>query len=316
MTKQIFKPTEEQTMISLRSSDIVNTLLDEAPAIIDGMIARKATTKRTYKNNVGPFLEYIERNGMNVHSFASFRKNLETLTGVSKATKNAYLMAAKAVLRESVKLRILPVDITSNVPSFKVYRGHKKDGLTRGEVKRVFEYIQTIKRESTRIKLHTMFTLFAYEGLRQMEVQNLQCKDVNIKEGYIRIMRKGQDEKERFFVTTQTLQALKEYILYNKCKEGYIFHTKDNIHQPVTLRAIRKYFTCPKYGIFTKAGIEGKSVHGIRHYNITETLNITNGNLTLTRKRSGHSGLDMLVVYDDERISKSDVARIEAGLQV
>ena len=228
-------------------------------------------------------------------------------------------MAAKALLKEAVKLRLLPVDITPNVPSFKVSRGHKKDGLTKAEVKSVFDYIQTIKRESTRRKLHTMFTLFAYEGLRQMELRNLTWKDINFEEGYIRIMRKGNDEKERFFVTSQTLHALNVYSTYNisgKRTVGYIFHTKENIFQPITLRAIRKYFTCPKYGIFSKVGIKGKSVHGIRHYNITETLNITNGNLTLTRKRSGHSGLDMLVVYDDERISKSDVARISSGLQV
>lgn len=316
MTKAIFQPTREQTLIEVKSAQILDELLDNAPAIIDGMTAKKRTTKQTYKNNVEPFLAYIELNGINVNSFASFRNYLEEVTGISSATKNAYLMAAKAVLREAVKLRILPTDITVNVPSFKTYRGHKKDGLTKAEVKRVFDYIQTVKREATRIKLNTIFTLFAYEGLRQMELQALQIDDINLAEGYIKIRRKGQEEKERFFVTAQTLQALNEYILYNQCSAGYLFHTKGNEHQPVTLRAIRKYFTCPKYGVFARAGIKGKSVHGIRHYNITETLNITNGNLTLTRKRSGHSGLDMLVVYDDERLSKSDVAIIGAGLQV
>ena len=182
MAKPVFEIAKEHQLIIERSAMIVEILMKEATAIIDGMIAKKEATKRTYKRNVVPFLEYIQSNGINIHSFASFRKSLEYLTNVSKATKNAYLMAAKALLKEAVKLRLLPVDITPNVPSFKVSRGHKKDGLTKAEVKSVFDYIQTIKRESTRRKLHTMFTLFAYEGLRQMELRNLTWKDINFEE--------------------------------------------------------------------------------------------------------------------------------------
>ncbi len=113
---------------------------------------------------------------------------------------------------------------------------------------------------------------------------------------------------------SDTVESLKAH-LARLSNEGYIFHSPKDIHQPITARAIRKFFTHPKYGIFSRCGIINKSVHGFRHYNITKTLELTNGDLAKTRRRSGHSSFTMLKVYDDARLTKKDVADLEGGFR-
>ena len=215
-----------------------------------------------------------------------------------------------------MKYGVIPVDITANVPVFKVARKHVKDGLTSAEVRSVLEYINGIENDSTRQKMNTMFYLFALEGLRQMEVQQLKVEDVNVPESHVMIRRKGSDDKEKFYIMSSTAEAIREYISAEGFSGGWLFPSSKKPGEPITLRAIRKYFTCPKYGIFARCDIIGKSVHGFRHYNITETLKIYNGNLEKTRQRSGHGGHEMLVVYNDERLNRSDVAELESKFVV
>ena len=308
---QIFKPSAEMAAIEETSNMIVDKLSTGYIDIISKMIGKSETTKRTYRRNVEHFLSFIQSNGINSHSFGEYREALAKVDRISVKTKNAYLSAASALLRESLKYGVVPVDITSNVPHFKISTKHVKDGLTATEVRRVLEHIKSITTEVTRQKMNAMFYLFAMEGLRQAELQQLKVDDVNIPEAYIMILRKGAHDKEKFFIMDATSKAIQDYINAVGISDGWLFPSpKDG---PVSLRAIRKYFTCPKYGIFAKCGITGKSVHGFRHYNITKTLQVYNGNLEKTRQRSGHANHSMLVVYNDERLNRSDVADLEAG---
>lgn len=308
---QIFQPNEEMAMVAAAGNKIVDALSNNYVAIINGMVGKSANTKKTYRRNVEHFLAFIQANGINANSFGAYREALAEISTVAVKTKNAYMAATAALLRESLKYGILPVDITANVPAFKVTRGHVKDGLTEKEVATVRQYIAGIEKEETRLKMAAIFHLFALEGLRQMELQQLRVQDVNCKDGYIMIKGKGRHEREKFYVMAATLRAVCQYMDAVEISAGWLFPSRTNPDEPVTLRAIRKYFTCPKYGIFAKCGIDGKSVHGFRHYNITKTLKITGGDMAKTRRRSRHAGFEMLVVYDDERLSKADVAELE-----
>lgn len=309
---QIFQPDEKAVALAGASSAIVNTLSDNYREIIGRMVGKSENTKKTYTRNVEHFLAYIQRHGIDAHTFGQYRNALDDVEVATK-TKNAYLAAAGALLRESLKYGILPVDITANVPAFKTTRGHVKDGLSESEVARVAAYITGMENAATRRKMAAMFNLLALEGLRQMEVQQLRVEDVNLKDGYIRIRGKGKHEREKFYIMAATVSAIREYVEDAGVASGWLFPSSRSAGAPITLRAIRKYFTCPKYGIFARCGIDGKSVHGFRHFNITHTLKKTNGNIAFTRRRSRHAGTEMLVVYDDERLSKADVEGLEDG---
>lgn len=308
---QIFQPNEEMAMVAAAGDKIVDALSNNYVAIIGGMVGKSPNTRKTYQRNVEHFLAFIQTNGINSNSFGAYREALADVSTVAVKTKNAYMAATAALLRESLKYGILPVDITANVPAFKVSRGHVKDGLSENEVATVRQYINGLEDERTRLMLSAIFHLFALEGLRQAEVQQLRVKDINCKDGHIMIKGKGRHEREKFYVMAATLAAVCKYMDGATLTSGWLFPSPKNADEPVALRSIRRYFTCPKYGIFTRCGITGKSVHGFRHYNITKTLKITGGDMAKTRRRSRHAGFEMLVVYDDERLSKADVAELE-----
>lgn len=305
----IFAPSKKQTAIADASAQIVDVLSCKYSDLVAGMVGKSKNTRTTYTRNVAGFIGYIQDNGINASSFGAYREHLASVLGVAVSTKNAKLAAAAALLREAHKRGVLPVDITANVPSFKASRGHVKDGLTRAEVVKVLEVIREKKNPATRAKLTAMFYLMAAEGLRQMEVQGLEVGDIDLNAGAIKFRGKGRDAKERFYITTQTADAIREHLSVSG-ESGYLFASEDKPGEPISLRAIRKYFTCAKYGIFTRAGIDGKSVHGFRHYNITATLEATGGDLAKTRRRSRHSGYNMLVIYDDERLTKTEVVAL------
>lgn len=308
MPARVFAQAPEVYAIAQASGRIVEALAGMYREILAGMVGKSANTKNTYYRNAARFIEYIQDNGIHAGTFGQYREALALATGgVSIQTKNAYLAAARALLREACRYGVLPMDITSGVPSFKAARGHVKDGLTAAEVRKVFEYIQTNKTGVSRARLVAMFYLFAAEGLRQFEVQNLEVADVDLKNCCIRFRGKGRDAKERFYITPQTAEALGAYIEAAGITGGYVFASDTKPGDPISLRAIRKHFTCPKYGIFARCGIAGKSTHGFRHYNITTTLKATGGDLVTTRRRSRHTGFNMLEVYDDERLARADV---------
>lgn len=309
---QIFQQSKELASVADTSTRIVAALSDNYREIIHRMVGKSETTKRTYTRNAEHFLAFIQRHGITAHTFGEYREALATMDGVAVKTKNAYLAATAALLREALKYNILPVDITANVPGFKVTRGHVKDGLSVAEVATVSKYISGMENATTRRKMAAMFNLFALEGLRQMEVQQLRVEDVNLRDGFILIRGKGKHDKERFFIMSVTADALRQYMEAEGLTTGWLFPSAANDGEPVTLRAIRKYFTHPKYGIFARCGISGKSVHSFRHYNITATLRATGGDMAKTRRRSRHAGFEMLVVYDDARLAKSDVEALEA----
>lgn len=304
---RIFAPTPEVDAITREGARIVDVLGAHYDSIIGGILGKSANTRRTYARNAAPFIRYIENNGMSGDALARYREALTCEIGISVRTKNARIAAAAALLREAHRLGVLPLDITQGVPMFKAPRGHVKDGLSGDEVRRVFAAIGEKKNRGTRLKLTAMFYLMVAEGLRQFEVQNLTGADVDIAGRCIRFRGKGKDAKERFFITPQTADALAAHITDAGTVDGYLFTSDKNQDEPVSLRAIRKYFTEPKYGIFARAGIQGKSTHGFRHYSITTTLAATGGDLAKTRRRSRHAGFDMLTVYDDERLARADV---------
>jgi len=301
---------KELAVIKNASAAIVERLSDNYAEIIDNMVGKSANTKNQYKRTVVNFLAFIQANGINAHSVGEYRNALEGLD-IAESTKNGYLAAAKALCRESLKYGILPVDITANVPQFKTAKGHIKDGVQSDEVKRVLTYLQTIKRDETRLKLTALFHLFVGEGLRQMEAVNLKVKDVNLPDGQILIKGKGKDGKEAHLILESTADALRAWIEFSGIKTGYIFPSNKNTNKPITKRAVRKFFTCPDYGVFVRSKVDGRSVHGFRHFNITSTLDAFDGDQRRAQKRARIKAVQTMQSYDDRRTSKKDVKKLE-----
>lgn len=289
--------------IAMHGQNIADTITTSYGSILASLPGRSPGTIKTYQANVLQFIRFVEANGINAHTYTAYRSELQTdLSSVS--TKNAKLAAAASLLKECVRIGILPSDITGGTPGFKQSKAHKKTGLNPQDVQKVFNAINMEKRSKTREKLTAATYLMAYEGLRQAEVCSLTVEDVNTREGWVMVHGKGKTEKELFRITPQTACILEAYI---KDKTGYLFSNTGG--DKMTTRGMRKLFQ----KVFDIAGVSEKTLHGFRHFCITETLRATGGDLAKTRRRSRHSGFEMLVVYDDARQSEQDVLFLGAA---
>ena len=306
----IFPEAKEVADLRKGSAFVVQSLCDNYSAILGGIPGITAQTKKTYLSNVIHFIQYIQLNGINAHTFGDFRNELESVVDKSIKTKNAYLTSAKVLIREALKYRILPIDITANVPGFKESKGHKKDGLTLQEVKKVSGAIRYIPKETTRAKITAMYNLFALEGFRQVEVTRLTLQDFNAKDGFILVHGKARHGKEKHYLMSETVQSISRHIEVNGVKDGFIFAGRAG--KQLTTRAIQKAFTHPQTGLFARAGIE-KSVHGFRHFNITQTLEATGGNIAKAQQRARLKTIETITVYNDSRINRQTVNELETS---
>lgn len=309
---------ENQKLAKIENASdlIVEKLSDNYRLIIDNMVGKSEKTKITYKGNVEHFLDFIQNEGINSMSFGEYRNALEKVERLSPKTKNAYLSAAKALLKEALKYGLLPVNITANVPQFKIPTGHTKDGVQESELYKILATIKKIKRTSTRLKMLAFFHLFAGEGLRQMEAQQIKMEDINFEDKSLMICGKGSDDKANHLCLTSTMEALHAYLIYIGVESGYIFPSKQKPGLPISLRAIRKFFTERKYGIFAKTGVNGRSVHGFRHFFATKTLDVFNGDLHKAKRRTRHRNVQTLQIYDDRRLSKLDMEILEVAFRI
>lgn len=301
---------KELAEIKSKSGAIVEALATNYGTIIGGMVGKSQKTKEQYKRNAATFLAFVQSNGINAHSFGEFRNALEVLQ-IAESTKNGYLSAGKAFVREAIKYGFLPIDIAANVPLFKTPKGHIKDGLQLNEVQKVVTQIGGIKKEGTRLKMAAFFHLFAIEGFRQMEAAALDVKDVNLADKQIKVRGKGKDGKQAHLMLDETAAALAAWIKFADLKTGYLFPAGKGGNGHISERAIRKFFTCPKYGIFARCGVDGRSVHGFRHFNITATLDAFGGDTRRAQKRARISAVQTILSYDDRRTGKIDANELQ-----
>jgi len=237
---------------------------------------------------------------------------LSRIEGIGNKSRNNYLAAMRALIRESIKYGTLPVDISGNIDCFTIESGHTKDGLSIEEIKRLSRYIGSLERSKKSERLKALFQLLTCEGLRQMEVLQIRIEEINFQDYKLKVRGKGSSEAKNIEVFKGTIEVLKNYISFLNRSEGYLFPSKKNKDKALTTRAFRKMFTDKKYGLFVKCDISPeKSVHGFRHFFTTHTLTLVDGDLHKAAMRTRHKSTATLKVYDDRRINRLEMDKME-----
>ena len=153
------------------------------------------------------------------------------------------------------------------------------------------KYLPDTPRNS---RLRALFSLLAFQGLRQIEIVRLDVRDVDLNKGVVYIQGKGEDDKELVYLAPATTKALKEYLKAHKLTDGTLFRSMGNRKaERLSTMTIKREIG----ELLAELGIE-KTVHGFRHFYVTELLKTMN--VRDVRKFSRHRSLEMLMVYDDE----------------
>lgn len=253
-------------------------------------------TRKDYLSRLPLFLSYVQNSGFNQQSYLSFKRYLRKRNDYTTSTKNKYLATSRIFLKELVRRGKLSIDITNGIKHFKQTKQHKRQGLTDTEIQLLWLKLQSLPSTERNRRLRALFSLLAFQGLRQIEIVRLNLDDLDLRRKTALIQGKGCDDKEIIYLTPTTIKVLKEYLRDFRASDGSLFRSIGNKKsERITTMTIKREVG----SLFDEMGITDRSVHGFRHFYVTELLKTME--IRDVRKFSRHKSLEMLVVYDDER---------------
>lgn len=312
------KTITKATPNGLRKVDYPIFDTDQARRLFDSLDVSEVT-RSDYKARIKDFLDFVATRGIYSNILLDYKTDLTnriTVTGaLSVSTKNKYLATARAYLKICSKLFDLP-DYSKDVKGFSQNKKHKKAGLTEAEIRHInnaaFGSITGVKQTRAR----ALFCLLTFQGLRQIEIRRLRISDIDLKAATAFIQGKGSDDKEMIYLHPETVKAITIYLADLKARggnsNGYLFQSIGNRKSAALISTMTLQREIK--AIFKLCGIDGKTVHGFRHYYVTRLLK--SFDIHTVRKFSRHKNLEMLIVYDDEISTKGKAAEIFSALSL
>lgn len=277
-----------------------NEMLSKAQGVFD-LLDVNENTKSDYKKSIKVFIEFMQDKSLNSQTFLQFKNFLREKNNLAVSTKNSYLVSARILLKELHKQGNIPTDITHNIKGFKQDRKHKKEGLTPIEIQLVCDKImaKAINFKSARLK--AIAALLVFQGLRQMEIVGLDITDIDSNSMKLRIKPKGSDDYKIKHLHPSALKAINEYLEIGKLTNGPLLFSIGNRgkNERLSTRQIRRIIMKELKDL----NIE-KTVHGFRHHYVTQLCEAYNGDLPKIRELTGHETFDMLITYNDARLTQ------------
>jgi len=151
------------------------------------------------------------------------------------------------------------------------------------------------KRYKNGIRNRAILSLMTNTGLRVSEVSNLQAKDINLKEGKLRVINgKGSKDRDLVIGNKQALELLREYNRIRP-KSNYFFTSLEAGREgkQVSVRYLQTMIK--RYSERAKIN-KNVSPHTLRHTFATEFYRETKDIETL-RKILGHSDISTTQIY-------------------
>lgn len=156
--------------------------------------------------------------------------------------------------------------------------------------------------------LHLLYDL----ALRRDSVVTLNMEHVDLEAGSITVLTKGRTSREARTLPPETKAALEKWIAFRGGGPGPLFFNFDRAKKGNgRLSGTSIYRIVHQLG--RRAGFSSRP-HGLRHAAITEALNLTNGDVRAVARFSGHTKIEALIIYDDNRKDiAGEVARLVAS---
>ena len=281
-------------------SDSDRQILD---AFIDNIWIEKGLSQNTldsYKSDLEQFSIWLEKNNLSFTK-TSKKEVLAYLSflfqkGLGSKTVARKLSSLKIFFRYLVFKSIITLDPSSEVETPKLLKSIPKS-ISEKEV----EALLDAPDEKTDIGLRdkTMIETLYSCGLRISELINLELLNLNLRQGVIRVIGKGQ--KERLVpMSDQLVNLLELYIsssrkkLLNKKNSDFLFLSI--LGQKMTRQSF--WHRIKKYCVESGFQPEKISPHVLRHAFATHLLN-NGADLRVVQLLLGHSDLNTTQIYTE-----------------
>jgi integrase/recombinase XerC len=267
-------------------------------------------TQKLYASAIDRFFESIAGSPANTESIAAFLqleqgRAIELVLGYkadlqdakfAPATIKVRLAAIKSLVAHAQKLGYCNFDL-KQVKGVKA-RAYRDTTGVKPEVYK--EAIDRIDRSTVKGKRdYAIARLLWDNALRRIEIQRLTIGDYNPPKLWI--LGKGRGEKELIDLSQKSIQAIEEWLSVRGSAEATkpLFIALDNrsYGKPISGRSIDR-------NVVKELAIDTKvmSPHKVRHSSITAALDRTDGNVRKVQKFSRHRTIDVLLIYDDNRL--------------
>ena len=207
-----------------------------------------------------------------------------TLDSVRSVLSSFFSWAsAEGYLEKNIMISVKPIK----------YRRKQRGSLDDYELEKLRSACETIRDEA--------LVEFLYStGCRVSELVNVNKEDVNIKDGEVTLIGKG-DKERKSYLTAHASLALQEYLKSRDDDNNALFVSKVKPHNRLKKGAIEKIIG--ELGV--KAGIEKKVYpHLIRH--TTATMGLQHGmDVTEIQKMLGHANIETTMIYAE--VNQNDV---------
>ena len=281
-------------------SDSDRQILD---AFIDNIWIEKGLSQNTldsYRSDLEQFSSWLEKNNLS-YLKTSKKEILSYLSflfqkGLGSKTVARKLSSLKSFFRYLVFKSIIPNDPSSEVETPKLLKSIPKS-ISEKEV----EALLAAPDEKTDIGLRdkTMIETLYSCGLRISELTNLELLNLNLRQGVIRVIGKGQ--KERLVpMGDQLIGLLELYIsssrknLLNKRHSDFLFLSTRG--QRMTRQSF--WHRIKHYCLASGFELDKISPHVLRHAFATHLLN-NGADLRVVQLLLGHSDLNTTQIYTE-----------------
>lgn len=284
-------------------------------------------TVRSKLNQVARWFNYADYQHCDWHlmrydNVVKFIAHLKE-SGIQTVTINAYLCALKGVAQTAWNLGQVSDHDLMRIKAIKQLRGSRKPvgkALTRQESKAMLSKCEGATPQFTRDRAILLLLLGC--GLRRAEITRIELKNVYLEEGRIRLVGKGNKERD-VFLNDAVLAAVNRWIevrkqiitdwnakypyktgnagdgttgfLFGKWTRHYSYLIVDRPLNPWTVGDIVKKYKSEAEEI--AAGLKTVTTHDLRRTFATRLLE-KNVDITTVKNLMGHSSITTTTFYD------------------
>ncbi len=255
-------------------------------------------TRKAYADDIGQFLEFLDRKGVSSLNQVSRKQVLDHLMamkakGMSTNSISRHLVSIKVFFRYLQQEGLLDRNVTDTMDSPKLWK-ILPDTLSEKEVELLLKAPNMCKPLGVRDR--AILEIFYASGLRVSELAHLQTSDLHLDDGYIRVIGKGR--KERVIpVARDSANILECYleeirpILCGSPRQQSVFITR----RGTALTRQRLWQIIKKYT--TEAGIlKNVTPHTLRHSFASHLLQ-NGAPLRVIQEMLGHADIATTQIY-------------------
>lgn len=281
---------KDKGLISLFPEEIEVLDLRKHQEIFDSLDASEATIE-DYKARIKHLLMYLQNETLDIDLLRRYKKFLVADVSLGLSSKMKYLAVAKIYFKELYRKSLIPFSLHDSVKQFKQLKKHKKFGLTKEEALRFFNAVD--KRSYID---QIIFYLAGIQGLRQVEIIRIKIENIDLVKKTMYIQGKGELDLELIDLHPKTVRVIKQYLESYELKSGNLVN--------MSSRRLRSKFREIADALEIKA-----SMHGLRHFFVTELIKAFDGDLLEVCKYSRHNSLDSLIIYNDNVVKEKTLPK-------